>query len=222
MTLKVGDEVIDAVGCYSVNDGMVGEVTYVSPYDNYCLVEFPSRKESWSYYEHELKPHKNPRGEIEQDKAMETYDYLVDESGETTVYGENHPKSRENSEWVADQVFPVMYDESGSSSCGVSCGTWGVEQTIQDVDTMEKSLVLKEDIFNKSTPDMVNSPSHYGNGQIECIDYIKDTLTNEELIGYLRGNLIKYQHRFRYKNGTEDLKKAEWYLKELIKAYEEL
>ena len=32
--------------------------------------------------------------------------------------------------------------------------------------------------------DNVNRPPHYGQGNIECIDYIKDILTDEELIGY--------------------------------------
>jgi len=64
--------------------------------------------------------------------------------------------------------------------------------------------------------DNVNNPSHYGNGQIECIDYLEDFMTTEEFIGYLRGNIGKYLHRWRYKNGLEDLHKAEWYLKKLI------
>jgi hypothetical protein len=64
--------------------------------------------------------------------------------------------------------------------------------------------------------DNVNSPSHYGQGVIECIDYIEDFLTREEFIGYLRGNIAKYQHRWRYKNGLEDLKKAQWYQNRLI------
>ena len=70
--------------------------------------------------------------------------------------------------------------------------------------------------------DTVNSPSHYGNGKIECIDYIKDFLTTEEFIGYLRGNIAKYMHRFRYKNGIEDLKKSNWYLKYLTEFMEGL
>lgn len=64
--------------------------------------------------------------------------------------------------------------------------------------------------------DNVNSPSHYGQGSIEAIDYIKDSLTKEEYIGYLRGNIAKYLHRWRYKNGLEDLKKAQVYLSWLI------
>ena len=64
--------------------------------------------------------------------------------------------------------------------------------------------------------DNVNNPKHYGQGTIECIEYIKDVLTDEELIGYYRGNVAKYLHRWRYKNGVEDLKKARWYLEALI------
>jgi hypothetical protein len=71
-----------------------------------------------------------------------------------------------------------------------------------------------------ATQDNVNSPSHYGQGEIEAIDYIKDTLTEEEWIGYLRGNISKYLHRWRYKNGLEDLKKAQWYLNRLIETQE--
>ena len=61
--------------------------------------------------------------------------------------------------------------------------------------------------------DMVNSRPHYNNnpGMIECIDAIRAMLSPEEYIGYLRGNSLKYRWRFRYKNGIEDLQKAEWY-----------
>ena len=69
--------------------------------------------------------------------------------------------------------------------------------------------------------DNVNSPSHYGNGSIECIDYIKDFLNDDEYQGYLRGNIAKYMHRFPYKNGLEDLKKAQVYLGWLIEHVED-
>lgn len=68
--------------------------------------------------------------------------------------------------------------------------------------------------------DNVNSPAHYGSGKIECIAYIEDFLTPEEYIGYLRGNIAKYLHRWRYKNGLEDLKKATWYLDRLAELEE--
>jgi len=75
--------------------------------------------------------------------------------------------------------------------------------------------------YRKMKPDNVNSPDHYGQGNIEAIEYIKDFLNDEEYQGYLRGNIAKYLHRWPYKNGVEDLKKAEWYLKRLIEEEQE-
>jgi len=69
--------------------------------------------------------------------------------------------------------------------------------------------------------DAVNSPAHYGQGKIECIDYIEDFLTHDEYVGYLRGNIAKYLHRWRLKGGLEDLKKAMWYMTELIRVVTE-
>ena len=68
--------------------------------------------------------------------------------------------------------------------------------------------------------DVVNSPRHYNQGGIECIDSIRAMLNKEEFIGYLRGNSHKYRWRFRYKNGIEDLKKAEWYENKLLNTLE--
>ena len=73
------------------------------------------------------------------------------------------------------------------------------------------------ELFESAFEDNVNSPSHYGQGRIEAIEYIEDFLTKEEYIGYLRGNIAKYLHRWRYKNGVEDLEKARVYLGWLIK-----
>ena len=69
-------------------------------------------------------------------------------------------------------------------------------------------------------PDMVNSPPHYNNGDIECIDAIKESMTPEAFKGYLKGNIQKYIWRYENKKGGEDLKKAQWYLNKLIKTLE--
>ena len=70
--------------------------------------------------------------------------------------------------------------------------------------------------LNKPT-DNVNSPAHYNQGNIECIDAIKDVMSAEAFQGFLRGNILKYIWRSNKKNGTEDLEKARWYLDRLIK-----
>ena len=41
-------------------------------------------------------------------------------------------------------------------------------------------------------------------------------MTDDGYEYYLQGNIMKYLWRYRYKNGVEDLKKAQWYLNELI------
>jgi hypothetical protein len=74
---------------------------------------------------------------------------------------------------------------------------------------------LKE-IINKQKVDMVNQPPHYTAGNLEVIDILKDQLTPEEYEGFLKGNILKYTLRYRLKNGLQDLKKSEWYLKKLI------
>ena len=63
--------------------------------------------------------------------------------------------------------------------------------------------------------DMVNKPPHYNQAGIECLDAIR-AATGEGYEFYLQGNILKYLWRYRYKNGVEDLKKAEFYLRELI------
>ena len=66
--------------------------------------------------------------------------------------------------------------------------------------------------------DNVNSPSHYKYGKKETIDVIQDCMTNDEYHGYLKGNVLKYVSRYKFKGEPlEDLQKAQWYLNRLIK-----
>ena len=64
--------------------------------------------------------------------------------------------------------------------------------------------------------DNVNHPPHYNQAGIECLDAIA-AATGDGYEYYLQGNIIKYLWRYRYKNGIEDLKKAQFYLDKLIK-----
>jgi hypothetical protein len=63
--------------------------------------------------------------------------------------------------------------------------------------------------------DNVNHPKHYTQGKIEVIDFILD-----QKMPYLESNVLKYICRHRYKNGLEDLKKAQWYINKLIEVTE--
>ena len=61
----------------------------------------------------------------------------------------------------------------------------------------------------------VDHPSHYNQGGKETIEILKDFLTEDEFKGFLKGNVLKYMHRYKFKNGMEDLNKASWYLDKL-------
>lgn len=74
--------------------------------------------------------------------------------------------------------------------------------------------------------DAVNSPSHYTNGQEECIDAMKKHFQSLEygpeaatpwmlcMYGFCMGNVFKYRWRAGLKDSStreEDLQKASWY-----------
>ncbi|ENN2663623.1 DUF3310 domain-containing protein [Listeria innocua] len=62
--------------------------------------------------------------------------------------------------------------------------------------------------------DKVNNPAHYTAGGIETLDYIKAKVSDYP--SYAVGNILKYVSRYEHKNGIEDLKKAQFYLNNLI------
>lgn len=67
-------------------------------------------------------------------------------------------------------------------------------------------------MVDDKSEDMVNSPSHYNKGGVECIDAIRAMLGEDGFTAYCRGNAIKYTWRAGLKfNYDEDLKKAVWY-----------
>ncbi|EAD7926508.1 DUF3310 domain-containing protein [Listeria monocytogenes] len=68
--------------------------------------------------------------------------------------------------------------------------------------------------MKKQNTDNVNNPSHYTAGGIETLDYIKAKVSDYP--SYAVGNIIKYVSRYEHKNGLEDLKKAQFYLNDLI------
>ena len=82
---------------------------------------------------------------------------------------------------------------------------------IKECDCYEERTIIK---------DSVNHPTHYNQGNRETLDTIKDVL-GEGFDYYIAGNIIKYVGRYKFKNGVEDLKKAEFYLKRLITEVEE-
>ena len=52
----------------------------------------------------------------------------------------------------------------------------------------------------------VNNPAHYTQQPVECIEFTQH-------MTFCLGNAFKYVWRYADKNGVEDLKKAQWYLR---------
>lgn len=72
--------------------------------------------------------------------------------------------------------------------------------------------------------DMVNSPPHYCNREMEAIDIIEMIIEIEHnpKVAYNMSNVLKYLLRFRDKGkAVHDLSKAEWYLKRMIEKIKE-
>ncbi|WP_024516965.1 DUF3310 domain-containing protein [Bradyrhizobium sp. Tv2a-2] len=65
--------------------------------------------------------------------------------------------------------------------------------------------------------DNVNNPAHYGgkDNPFETIKVLEAWLTPQEVVGFLKGNVIKYQSRANAKNGAEDYAKSSWYANRL-------
>ncbi len=105
-----------------------------------------------------------------------------------------------------DVVELLPADRRRCNRCGLT-GTWQHISSTVMWDNPNLTLI----------PDPVNKPSHYTAGGIECIDALEAALSTEEFIGFLKGNVIKYNWRSRHKGKpVEDTQKAEWYLKRLI------
>ena len=74
-----------------------------------------------------------------------------------------------------------------------------------------------QDTPKPKTPDDVNHPEHYTLGQIEVYDFI-----SAWELSFAEGNVVKYTVRAPYKGSRlKDLKKARWYIDQLIKAAED-
>ncbi|EAF5292836.1 DUF3310 domain-containing protein [Listeria monocytogenes] len=89
---------------------------------------------------------------------------------------------------------------------------------VEKFQTAWKGLIKSRLIEFTDTSDNINNPSHYTAGGIETLDYIKAKVSDYP--SYAVGNIFKYVSRYEHKNGIEDLKKAQFYLNDLIERME--
>jgi len=120
-------------------------------------------------------------------------------------------------------VFPMESGKKLYYPCGCEVGRHDkVDRVGYTAPTSEE---LRAKTFHHfsccNTYDPVNNPKHYASKMIQPIDVVKDWFkTVDPFIAYCLGNSLKYICRHSDKNGVEDLKKAQWYLKRAIEELE--
>lgn len=80
---------------------------------------------------------------------------------------------------------------------------------------------LTHDNKKNEDEEIKNTKRYKTNSGKQLFDVLEDDLlTYEELRGFYKANIYKYTHRYKQKNGIEDLKKVKVYVDQLIKLEE--
>ncbi len=172
------------------------------------------------------------RMKIYHTETQEDFDALLEElknEGWTWFFGEVIP-SYDSELWERNKQNTVVHIEEE----GASCGSLSYAKYLHPNIPIEKYKVKQDEVakwfdgatnamkafssngvsMKKQNTDNVNNPSHYTAGGIETLDYIKAKV--KDYPSYAVGNILKYVSRYEHKNGIEDLKKAQFYLNDLI------
>lgn len=120
----------------------------------------------------------------------------------------------------------LMADELESiCKAQYTCETCPIEKFCNDTDRWDENDRLEE-AYNYIHPevelneqeeqdkheDIVNHPNHYCQGSMECIDEMVLVFGKEAVKNFCLCNVWKYRKRAMFKNGKEDLDKADWYM----------
>ena len=82
------------------------------------------------------------------------------------------------------------------------------------IDLCENGMGDCKKCWDQEMPDTVNHPNHYNReGAMECLDEMLLLFGRQAVMDFCRLNAWKYRYRAADKNGEEDLKKSDWYLK---------
>ena len=108
-------------------------------------------------------------------------------------------------EYVVGKIYTSEQDGCLTDESGI------IEHYWLEEDSFEKHFIP----YNKNTNN-VNHPSHYNKGNIECIDAMVSAYGKDTVSDFCICNAFKYIWRYKYKNGIEDLKKAQWYLNKVV------
>lgn len=148
-----------------------------------------------------------------KEKEIILYNYCDNKTFNCTECPLSKKYDKETNEYT--DTYACAFDEMSDDMLN-KCYNWYKELNPAACENAEGSCCDKE-----SNVDMVNHPSHYTQGGIECIDALKAaTVSKTGIEAVCTANAIKYLWRYEEKNGIEDVKKARWYIDRLIKELE--
>ena len=148
-----------------------------------------------------------------KEKEAILYDYCDNKTFDCTDCPLSKKYDKETNEYTDN--YACVFDEMSDDMLN-KCYNWYKEFNPAACENAETKCCNKE-----PNSDMVNHPSHYTQGGIECIDALKAaTVSKTGIEAVCTANAIKYLWRYEEKNGIEDVKKARWYIDRLIKELE--
>lgn len=150
-----------------------------------------------------------------REEKVDVLEYYCDHCGNTcyncklkNMYDQETDEFTDNHSCVFDEMDDKMLDK--------------IYNWYKELDPAACENAENECCDIKPDADMVNHPSHYNQGGIECIDALKAaTVSKIGIEAVCTANAIKYLWRYEKKNGIEDIKKARWYIDRLIRELEE-
>ena len=149
-----------------------------------------------------------------KEKEIILYNYCDNKTFNCTECPLSKKYDKETDEYT--DTYACVFDEMSDDMLN-KCYNWYKELNPAACENAEDSCCNKE-----PNVDMVNHPSHYTQGGIECIDALKAaTVSKTGIEAVCTANVIKYLWRYEEKNGIEDVKKARWYIDRLIRELEE-
>ena len=148
-----------------------------------------------------------------KEKEIILYHYCDNRTFNCTECPLSKKYDKETNEYTDN--YACVFDEMSDDMLN-KCYNWYKELDQAACENAEDICCNKE-----TNVDMVNHPSHYTQGGIECIDALKAaTISKTGIEAVCTANAIKYLWRYEEKNGIEDVKKARWYIDRLIKELE--
>jgi hypothetical protein len=118
---------------------------------------------------------------------------------------------------ISENIIDIAPIDTAEQEPTTAVGETEEEVAAAEFEFVEEDLPFSVDeLDEREERDMVDHPPHYTQGDIECIDAIRAAV--EGLNGfeaYCSGTMLKYNWRWKHKNGIEDLDKLIWYAERL-------